>query len=58
MVKKYDDEFPNKYYKLFLEYCDMDESEFNEIIDSWRSDHIWKKINNKWMLKKPIWETI
>ena len=36
----------------------MDESEFNEIIDSWRSDHIWKKVNNKWMLKKPIWETI
>ncbi len=58
LVKKYDDEFPNKYYKLFLEYCDMDESEFNEIIDSWRSDHIWKKVNNKWMLKKPIWETI
>ena len=58
LVKKYDDEFPDKYYKLFLEYCDMDESEFNEIIDSWRSDHIWKKVNNKWMLKKPIWETI
>ncbi len=58
LVKKYDDEFPNKYYKLFLEYCDMDESEFNEIIDSWRSNHIWKKVNNKWMLKKPIWETI
>ncbi len=58
LVKKYDDEFPDKYFKLFLEYCDMDENEFNEIIDSWRSDHIWKKVNNKWILKKPIWETI
>ncbi len=58
LVKKYDSEFPIKYYKLFLEYCDIDESEFVEIIDSWRSDHIWVKKDNKWSLRKPIWETI
>ena len=57
-MKKYDSEFPIKYYKLFLEYCDIDESEFVEIIDSWRSDHIWVKKDNKWSLRKPIWETI
>ena len=29
--------------------------EFNEVIDSWRSDHIWKYENNEWTLKNPIW---
>lgn len=57
LVKKYDSEFPKKYYELFLEYCDIDEKEFIEIIDSWRSDHIWVKKNNQWILRKPIWET-
>ena len=31
------------------------EKEFNEVIDSWRSDHIWKYENNEWALKNPIW---
>lgn len=57
LVKKYDSEFPKKYYELFLEYCDINEEEFIEIIDSWRSDHIWVKKNNQWVLRKPIWET-
>ncbi len=57
LVKKYDSEFPEKYYELFLEYCDIDEKEFIEIVDSWRSDHIWVKKNNQWILRKPIWET-
>ena len=57
LVKKYDSEFREKYYELFLEYCDIDEKEFIEIIDSWRSDHIWVKKNNQWILRKPIWET-
>jgi N-acetyl sugar amidotransferase len=57
LVKKYDSEFPKKYYELFLEYCDINEEEFIEIIDSWRSDHVWVKKSNQWVLRKPIWET-
>lgn len=56
LIKKYDGEFPKKYYHDFLEYCRINEIEFNEIIDSWRSDHIWKKENNAWSLRFPIWE--
>ena len=57
LVKKYDGEFPKKYYKEFLEYCSMDEETFKKIIDSWRSDHIWEKDKlNMWKLKKPIWK--
>ncbi len=56
LVKKFDGEFPNKYYKEFLEYCDITEAHCHEIIDSWRADHLWEKRNGEWHLKKPIWE--
>ena len=54
-MKKYDGEFPKKYYQDFLKYCDISEKEFNEVIDFWRNDHIWKYENNKWKLKNPVW---
>ena len=54
LVKKYDGEFPKKYYNQFLEYCNINEKEFNKICDSWRSDHLWIKKNGKWRLKQKI----
>jgi|TARA_B100001093_G_scaffold512506_1_gene582499 N-acetyl sugar amidotransferase len=57
LVKKYDGEFPKKYYKNFLEYCSISEKEFEAIIDSWRSPHIWHKDEkNQWQLNNPIWK--
>ena len=58
LIKKYDGEFPEKYFKTFLDYCDIPEERFWEIIDSWRSDHIWINNNGKWNLKKHIWDEI
>ena len=55
LVKKYDGEFPEKYFKEFLEYINIDEELFHEILDSWRSDHLWQKNNSKWHLKNTIW---
>lgn len=56
LVKKYDDEFPIKYFKDFLEYIDISESIFWETIDKFRPTHLWKKENGKWALKNKIWE--
>lgn len=55
LVKRFDGEFPAKYYTEFLEYADITNEEFQEVVDSWRSDHIWKKTGNGWELKKPVW---
>ena len=55
LVEKFDGEFPKKYYKDFLELCNITDKKFTEIIDSWRSDHIWIKRNNEWRLRNPIW---
>ena len=54
LVKKYDGEFPQKYYKIFLEYAGITESQFNDVIDSWRSDHLWEKKDNEWVLKNTV----
>ncbi len=56
LIKKYDGEFPKKYYDVFLKYCDITEEQCREFIDSWRSDHIWKHTENGWELKNPIWK--
>ncbi|MAO54669.1 MAG: LPS biosynthesis protein PseA [Rhodospirillaceae bacterium] len=56
LVKKFDGEFPTKYFDVFLEYAGLTEDEFWEVVDCWRSDHIWTQSGNEWVLRKPIWE--
>lgn len=56
LVRKYDGEFPAKYFAEFLDYCSINEDDFWEVVDSWRSDHIWTKSGNNWSLKHPVWQ--
>ena len=56
LVKKYDSEFPEKFYKKFIDFCEITDAEFRAIIDSWRSDHIWGYSKETgWYLRKPVW---
>lgn len=55
LIKKFDGEFPKKYYKDFLAYANITEKELEEVIDSWRSDHLWEKVDGEWKLKTAIW---
>ena len=54
LVRKFDGEFPKKYFQDFLTYCDISEEYFWEVIDSWRSNHIWEKISGKWELRHKV----
>jgi len=56
LIKRYDGEFPKKHFQEFLDYCSITEEEFNEVVDSWRSDHLWEKVNGEWQLKHAIWK--
>ena len=56
LVKRYDHEFPERYYDVFLDFCSITDEQVHDVIDSWRSDHIWEKNENVWQLKKPIWK--
>lgn len=54
LMKQFEGEYPKKYEKEFLDYLGISINELNEIIDSWRLEHLWEIKNNKWFLKKPI----
>lgn len=54
LMQRYEGEFPKKYFKEFLDYLDISEGHFWEVVDSWRAPHLWKKVDGKWMLKNPI----
>ncbi|MBU2044086.1 MAG: N-acetyl sugar amidotransferase [Candidatus Omnitrophica bacterium] len=56
LVHRYDGEFPKKYFKEFLEYLDIKEEQFWEVIDFYRSlsPHLWEKINGEWKLKHKV----
>jgi len=56
LIRKYDGEFPQKHFREFLEYCNIDEGTFWTVIDSWRSEHLWKKEGEKWILKNTIYD--
>ena len=57
LVKKYELEFPKKYFKNFLEYIDITEEQFWTTVDSFRPQHLWAKQNNEWFLRNTIWNT-
>lgn len=54
LVHKYDQEFPQKYFKEFLEYIDISEKQFFETVDRFRSPHLWKQVDGKWVLRHRV----
>lgn len=54
LVRKFDGEFPQKYFDVFLDYCGITEEYFWEVIDSWRSPHLWTKVNGVWTLRHRV----
>ena len=58
LVRRYDGEFPKRHFKEFLEYADLTEDKFWKIVDSFRSPHLWEKINGEWKLKHSVWAEI
>jgi len=56
LVKRYDAEVPRKYLTEMLEYMNLTEKRFWEIIDSARSPHLWDKNADGWFLRHPIWK--
>jgi N-acetyl sugar amidotransferase len=54
LVKKFDGEFPEKYVKEFCKYINISQNEFYEIVDSFRSPHLWRKSNGIWKLRHNV----
>ena len=73
LVKKYDGEFPERFFGDTLKYLSlpqekfpkasrmfeqpiMDREYFENLIDRFRSPHIWKRDNGAWKLRKTVWQ--
>ena len=54
MVKRFDGEAPHIYQNECLEYMQLSQDQFDKIIDSFRTKHLWVKRNGEWSLKSPI----
>lgn len=54
LVRKYDQEFPSRYYPEFLEYIGLSDAQFWEKVDSFRSPHLWKQSGNGWELRETV----
>ncbi len=55
LVKRYDAEFPQRYFKDCLEYLDIDEATFWALCDRARSPHLWKKTDAGWEPRRAVW---
>ena len=55
LVKKFDSEFPERYFKEMLAYMDLNEKTFWDFIDQGRSPHLWEKAGGMWRLKHAVW---
>ncbi len=55
LVKKYDQEFPEKYFEAFLGYIGITEAEFFATVDRFRSPHLWAYDSDGWRLRRAVW---
>lgn len=57
LVKKFDGEFPDKYFSEIMDYLSIDAEYFkNELTDRFRSPHLWVKKNRSWELKHAVYK--
>ena len=55
LARKYDNEFPEENFKEVLQFLEMNEDEFEIIVNKHRNNEIWKPgRNNKWELVNSI----
>ncbi|MGA2418313.1 MAG: N-acetyl sugar amidotransferase [Candidatus Staskawiczbacteria bacterium] len=54
LVKKFDGEFPDRYFNEIMDYLEIKPERFFELCDQFRSPHLWKKVNGEWKLRHTV----
>jgi hypothetical protein len=58
LVKRFDGEFPDRYFEDVMNYIDMKPEHFHELCDKFRSPHLWGKDENGiWKLRHNVSNT-
>lgn len=54
LVKRFDGEFPDRYFEEIMRYIDLAPEKFFELCDQFRSPHLWKKVDGEWRLRHTV----
>lgn len=54
LVKRFDGEFPDKYFNEVMEYLGIKPEDFLTLVDKFRSPHLWAKVNKEWRLRHTV----
>jgi N-acetyl sugar amidotransferase len=54
LVKRFDGEFPDRYFNEVMDYIEMKPERFMELCDKARSPHLWEKVDGEWKLKHTV----
>jgi N-acetyl sugar amidotransferase len=58
LVKRFDGEFPDRYFNDIMDYIGMSSSDFHLLCDKFRSPHLWgKDSNGEWKLRHNVSKT-
>ena len=54
LVKRFDGEFPDRYFDDVMNHIGMDPEKFHEVCNEFRSPHLWDSSNGKWKLRHTV----
>lgn len=54
LVKRFDGEFPDKYFNEVMEYLGIKPEHFLKLCDEFRSPHLWIKVDGGWLLRHTV----
>lgn len=54
LVKKFDGEFPDRYFNEIMDYLDIKPEHFHELCNKARSPHLWTRVNEDWKLRHNV----
>ena len=54
LVRRFDGEFPARYFDEVMDYIGMKPERFHELCDRARSPHLWSKESGEWKLRHPV----
>ncbi len=56
LVKKFDGEFPDRYFNEVMDYLELAPEKFHELCDQFKSEHLWGKDSaGNWKLRHNVW---
>ena len=57
LVKRFDGEFPQRYFRQVMDALDMDPEYFLQVCDRFRPPHLWSRSAGEWKLTAPVWQS-